>query len=439
MDICQERIKNFSYLYLVYGNISQLNKTNKGVKISDEKFTAELNENKRDMLGMSPVAGYAPKMEEALNNFSNGYYRGQEFVLVGDVHLNMDFTYRFAIEFAKRNNMAFATELIQPWAQPYLDAFATGRMGRTELMKLCSDFLTYEGSETPPKSHPQYYMGLERGKRLYDDILDAIEEGVPVYAVGTVNSLLGDKETPELRKMTNQAGLMATEIVLESYLKLKAEGGKEITEIPEATLAEHPKYSRFLDLKEKLFKATLIVGEKEVKESNEAEGLSIENRLQDDHNVAAMLENISAKHPGGVVGIYGTLHMSQNGFWNQDIDQNLRNHGHNVLIVDPVLDKTPPYSPFICKEEDDECKEDSGQIIKEYQEKVALEAFDPNRVIVNLDTAETYRTDPVIRSLRKFVESLFTQNADDTTAKPSLSNAGGEAPPKPQQEPALAQ
>lgn len=365
----------------------------------DEQNPSSLfKENSTSASGMSPVAGYAVKMEEAVRHVSEDIFPEGGVALIADIHTKSDFSQKFGIELARQREAAFATEYVLPSSQVFIDAFARKELTRDQFRFLCDDFYAFSEGDTLPNANPQFYMGVKRGAQFYEELTDAIESGVPVYGIGVMNQLMGPNSTPESDKLAEEFITLRSRIMLDSFQSIKSSKHLITRDDLEEAMTSHPEYSKFKEVGEK-FTSEI----NRLKLAAEVDGSKdFYKRFSNDSAIAASIQHIREKHPNGVVGMYGLGHTSHNvNLESADIDQTLRNNGVPTVVLDPILNKTPPLSPFL----DDE----SRKFVENPEmshERLSIGAFDPNRFTVNLDTGDIRRSDVVLEFGRKILNNI---------------------------------
>lgn len=322
-----------------------------------------------------------PNLATVVDNAMSNYFRGQQYIIISDNHFVSDQNLDFAIEISKRTGKPLALEIINPSAQPFLDALSAGIITREEFMDYCEDIKIFpEGSE-PNYDHPQSYMGIKRGADFYKKILDAIEQGVKVFGIGSIKSGRNDfteQDDELLQSMCN----LYERINLETLISMK-KAGRAISK--QSLLEEskrHPDYEQFVSGKKKLEQWLAKVTNQD---KNENIYFDIALRVNGDKAVSQLLEQMRTKNPSGAVILYGashTLHNENGG----DIDGNLRNQGQSVLILDPVNKNWQPYCEttlFIANKK--YCDEVLTQAENSVHQRARL-LGDPDRFSVDFNT-----------------------------------------------------
>lgn len=279
------------------------------------------NPNDRNEKNLSDVAG----------NVISNVYRGHNYVIISDNHLISDRNLDFAIEISKRTGKPLALEVLNPAVQPFLDAFSAGIITREEVMAYSEDIKIFPEGSIPPIGSPQYYMGIKRGGEFYNKLLDAIEQGVKVFGVGTAktgNSYVTDQEEEALQATCS----LLVRMRLETLISMKKAGREISAGSLEAETKFHPDYKQFLSNTKKL-EAWVAKLKDPNWEGNTS--FDIGKRVSGDKAVSEMLAQIRTKNPSGAVILYGTQHTIHNNNGG-DIDGHLRAQGQSVLILDPI-------------------------------------------------------------------------------------------------------
>lgn len=350
-------------------------------------------------------------------------HKDEQVILVSDIHTEADKIYNFGSNLAKQTKSVLAIEMMMPEIQPFLNALTSGKITKDEFKQITPN-LWLNDKQIPRAGTPHHYMGIERGNKFYETLIDAAATGTPIYAIGRMEGMAGQSDSPEQARTNIENMTAKNRITLDVFLTAKRDA-QEIKNDPKAYLEKlttevsknmdsYPSHSQqaMKELLQKIDETTemsygdhmyaiesllsfrnpnwedyAITSQKlndlntqPLKTYSDQEILEI--RMGLDKNIAEDIKSIAAKH-GSVTAIYGINHMSHNESYGGDIDSHLRDGGIHVMVVDPVVSTPSPDSPFTSVQPRQNRESDD-----EIYRKNARDDKDLNRIEVNLDTGK---------------------------------------------------